>query len=125
MIAMDDAGQDASPVNDGDGLPPELQGCVDPIRMVRSMSLVRTATMIHVAVPMHARTDVVPGLVDLGTNMGLGICPVAACGQRLLSEYAEKAWRADYGDAANITCARCRRIVEANRPALMPRFGGE
>lgn len=99
-----------------EGMPAELAGRVDPAWMIRPMLLVRTATMVHVAVPMQARTDVVPGLANLGTNRGLGICPMAACGQRLAAEHAEKARHVGEvrkADAAAVSCLRCRGIVEA------------
>ena len=108
-------------------MPREIADAVDPDMVIRPrLHVVGDALMSHVAVPMAARTDVVPCLAALGTNSGLGRCATAVCGLRLPSD-AAKVSHVD-ADGASIesavSCRTCRLIVEAIRSARAPSIEG-
>ena len=105
-----------------EAMPRDIAESVDPIMLVHpAMHVVRDTLHSHVAVPMSARTDVVPSLADTESVAGLGRCPVAICGLRLPFDpvHVDKvAGECDLTVA--VSCKTCRRIVESINSALLP-----
>ena len=112
-----------------DALPPLL----NPFILIEPPHIVEGVCLLHVAVPVHVRADVVKGRRGEAANDGLGHCPLTACGLRIrpVHMYMHEAARARgrgvgggggragdpstvwQGRIADATCRTCRRIAMA------------
>lgn len=93
-----------------EGVPEEIASSTSPFLLIHPMYTVHGVRMTHIALLMHARTGLVPGLRCVDTNNGMGACPTTLCGQRLTYRY-QASLRPAKGDILGVDCPSCKRIA--------------